>query len=162
MQYAGKVIRHGCRLRYLTAVCDNRVRRRTPGNASTEREPDQNRRFDAGRIMGKRITIRIDDQSHEKLQNRSQETGLDFSFLVRDALGRYLSDAGTNHVMPAEALALTAPYRAWSGDLRAELRKQLLALLALSHTTAGQFPRTPGVREAYIAILEAYHRFKGV
>lgn len=120
--------------------------------------------------MGKRITIRIDDESFEKLQNRCQETGLDVSFLVREALGKYFAEAaepqariaGANYVMPPEAFALTGPYRAFSGDLRAELYKRLKDLLALAHSTAEQFPRTKGVREAYLAVLEAYHRLNGV
>jgi len=122
--------------------------------------------------MGKRITIRIDDQSYEKLQKRSQEVNLDFSFLIREAIGRYFSEAGTadqqaqsagtGQVMPPEAFALTGPYRAWSGDLRMELKKRLKQMLALSHTTAEHYPRTKGIREVYLAILGAYYQLNGV
>jgi len=122
--------------------------------------------------MSRRITIRLGNEDYEKLQKRSQEASLDFSFLVREALGRYFSDAGTADqgakpagtglAMPADAFALTGPYRAWSGDLRTELRKRLREMLALSHATADQYPRTKGVREVYMAVLEAYHQLEGV
>ena len=120
--------------------------------------------------MGRRITIRLEEQCFEKLQMRSQETNLDFSFLVREAMGRYL-DGGTTAqearptdtgFMPPEAFALTGPYRAWSGDLRQELRKRLLDMLALAYSAADQYPRTKGVREVYQTVLEAYHQLNGV
>ena len=112
--------------------------------------------------MGKRITIRLDDQCIENLQKRSQETGLDFSFLIREAIGRYL-DSGTmaqeakpvsaGLVMPGEAFALSGPYRAWSGDLRVELKKRFMDLLALAHSTIQSWPRSPGIREVYAGLL---------
>lgn len=135
----------------------------TSKKASPDNETGENRRFDARRNMGKRITIRIDDQSYEKLQRRSQDAGLDFSFLIREAIGRYFSEAGTadqqaqsagtGQVMPPEAFALTPPYRAWSGDLRAELRKRFLDFLALAHSTAQTWPKSPGIREVYAGLL---------
>ena len=123
--------------------------------------------------MGKRITLRIDDQCYEKLQSRCREAGLDTSFVVREALGRYFSEAGTadpqvrsagaSLVMPPEAFALCEPFRAWgSGDLRVELRKRLREMLALAYSAQEQFPRTKGVREAYVAILTAYNILEGV
>jgi hypothetical protein len=122
--------------------------------------------------MGKRITLRINDQCFEKLQSRCREAGLDTSFVVRDALGRYFADSGTmsqeaklastGQVMPAEGFERLGPYRAWSGDLRAELRKRLLEMLAISYATVEQFPRTPGVREVYLAVLDAYYQLNGV
>lgn len=117
--------------------------------------------------MGKRITLRIDDQCHEQLQRRCQAAGLDISFVVREALGRYFSEAGTadqqaqsadtSHVMPPEAFGLTGPYRAWSGDLRVELRKRFLDLLALAHSTAETWPKSPGIREVYAGLLALAH-----
>jgi hypothetical protein len=122
--------------------------------------------------MSRRITIRLGDEDYEKLLKRSQVASLDFSFLVRDALGRYFSESGTanqqgktastGHPMPPEAFALEGPYRAWSGDLRLELRKRLKEMLALAHATADQYPRTKGIREVYLAILDAYHQLNGV
>jgi len=122
--------------------------------------------------MSRRITIRLADEDYQKLQSRCQDAGLDASFVVRDALGRYFSavsaadpqapSAAASNVMPAEAFALTGPYRAWSGDLRVELKKQLLRMLALAHATADQYPRTKGVREVYVAILDAYCQLNGV
>jgi hypothetical protein len=122
--------------------------------------------------MGKRITLRIDDQIHEKLMKQCRDLNLDASFVVREALGRYFSETGTadspvlsagaKYAMPPEAFALAGPYRAFSGDLRAALKKRLLDMLALAHSTADQYPRTKGVREAYRAILEAYHLLNGV
>jgi hypothetical protein len=121
-----------------------------------------------GDSMSKRITLRLGEEDYEKLQRRCQDMSLDISFVVRDALGRYFADSGTadrqdqcastSPVMPAEAFAVTGPYRAWSGDLRVELRRRLLDMLALAHSTAGQYPRTKGVREVYVAILEAYNQ----
>ena len=104
--------------------------------------------------MSKRITIRLDDEAHERLQKRSESLNLDVSFLARTAINRYL-DSGTpaqepkpdytNLVMPDEAFSLTPPYRAWSGDLRVELKKRFLDLLALAHSTAQIWPKSPGV-----------------
>src|SRR5206468_8233383 len=90
---------------------------------------------------------------YEKLRLRSQETNLDFSFIVRDALGRYLDGESTaSHVMPAEAFKLTGPYRR-GDDLRVELRKRFLDLLALSHITAEYWSKTKGIREVYAGLL---------
>ncbi|MBZ5499139.1 MAG: hypothetical protein LAP85_22295 [Acidobacteriia bacterium] len=122
--------------------------------------------------MSRRVTIRLGDEDYAKLQNRCQAMNLDTSFVVKEALGRYFSDSGTtsqeakpastSQVMPAEGFERLGPYRAWSGDLRAELRKRLLEMLALSYATAEQFPRTKGVREVYIAVLDAYYLLNGV
>jgi len=114
--------------------------------------------------MSRRITIRLGEEDYGKLQKRRQEATLDLSFVVRDALRKYFADGGTTdrepkaphagQVMPAEAFALTPPYRAWSGgDLRTELRKRFLDLLALAHTAAQNWPRTPGIREVYSGLL---------
>ena len=113
--------------------------------------------------MGKRITIRLDDESHENLRKRSQEVGLDVSFLLRQAINKYLEEGAAGQVakcaaaipgMPAEAFSLEGDYRAWSGDLRKELRRQFLQLLAVAHTTADHWPRTAGIREVYVGLLE--------
>lgn len=113
--------------------------------------------------MGKRMTIRLGDEAYEKLQKRSQEANLDFSFLIRKAIEGYLEDEDVeqraikvaNPVMPDEAFALAGPFRGWSGDLRVELRQRFLELLALAHTTAKNWPKTRGIREVYIALLSA-------
>ena len=111
--------------------------------------------------MGRRITVRLDNEGYAKLQRRSQEAGLDLSFLVREAIGRYLNgtsaDPGTatpasGQVMPAEAFRLTGPYRR-GDDLRVELRKRFLDLLALSHVTAEYWSKTKGIREVYAGLL---------
>ena len=117
--------------------------------------------------MGKRITIRLSDEDYERLQKRCSETSLDISFLVREALSSYLSQTGitdkpsqpadTGLVMPDEAFGMTPPYRAFSGDLRAELRKRFLDFLALAHSTAQIWPRSPGVREIYSGLLGLAH-----
>jgi predicted transcriptional regulator len=118
--------------------------------------------------MSKRVTIRLGDEEYEKLQNRCLATNLDSSFLIRDALSKYLADTGTTAqqakpantgmAMPDEAFALEGPFRAWSGDLRAEVRKRLKEMLALSHAAAGQFPKTKGIREVYMSVLEAFNQ----
>jgi hypothetical protein len=119
-----------------------------------------------GRMMGRRITVRLKNEGYEKLSRRSQETNLDFSFIVRDALGRYLdggsAESGTatpagSHGMPREAFMLAGPYRAWSGDLRVELRKRILELIAVAHVTAGYWPKTKGIREVYAGLLGLCH-----
>ena len=122
--------------------------------------------------MSRRITIRLGDEDYGKLQNRCQANNLDASFVVRRALFEYFSKAqtaekqdkpaSTGDPMPPEAFALEGPYRAWSGDLRAELRKRLKDMLALAHSALEQFPRTRGVRETYVAILTAYNHLEGV
>ena len=110
--------------------------------------------------------MRLDNEGYEKLKGWSQETNLDFSFLVRDAIAKYLDGQPAHQndtrptvgpVMPAAAFALTGPYRAWSGDLRAELRNRFLTLLALSHVTAECWPKTKGIREVYVALLSVCH-----
>ena len=111
-----------------------------------------------------RITVRLSGQTCESLKRRCQESGCDSSFVVRQALDGFLEgDEGSGegrgspggvHVIPAEVFALTGPYRAWSGDLRVEVRRQFTQLLAASHTCAQHWPKTQGVREAYAGLLE--------
>jgi len=111
--------------------------------------------------MGKRITVRLNNEGYARLHGRSQEVRLDISFLVREAIAKYLyagsgPEAKTSvasQVMPAEAFKLTGPYRAWCGDLRVELRKRLLTLLALSHVTAEFWSKTKGIRDVYVGLL---------
>ena len=112
--------------------------------------------------MSRRITIRVGDEDYEKLRQRCQDATLDLSFLIRDAIGTYLEGGtpaqeakrtDTGLVMPPEAFALTGPYRAWSGDLRIELKERFLELLALAHTAAEHWPKTKGIREVYVALL---------
>src|SRR5437773_2005015 len=113
--------------------------------------------------MQRRITVRLSNEGYEKLRTRSRDAGFDLSFLVRNAIAKCLdsevagAQTGTppvNRTMPAEAFVLTGPYRAWSGDLRAEVRRQFTQLLAASHTCAQHWPKTPGVRESYAGLLE--------
>jgi hypothetical protein len=109
---------------------------------------------------GRRVSVRMDCKLYENLQQRSREIGLDFSATIRAAMDQYFdgdsaSKVAPNAVMPAEAFALTGPFRAWPGDLRTELRKRLLALLALAYETARSWPRTKGLREVYLLLLEA-------
>lgn len=117
---------------------------------------------DGEATMGQRITIRLDNEVYESLQGRSQELGLDRSFLIREAILKYLDGEASDpeamkssarHAMPPEAFALTAPFRAWNGDLRTELRKRFLELLALANVTAEHWPKTKGMREVYLGIL---------
>lgn len=120
--------------------------------------------------MSKRITIRLGDEDYEQLQKRCRETSLDASFMIREALNSYLSKAGTTSktaqpkntglAMPDEAFKMTPPYRAWSGDLRVELRKRFLDFLALAHSTAQTWPRSPGTREVYAGLLELTQYFR--
>jgi hypothetical protein len=121
--------------------------------------------------MGRRITFRIDDQQFEQIQEKCRKTDLDASFVIRQALDLYFSGANVTDAqapptnpgsaMPPEAFALEGPFRAWSGDLRTELRKRLKETLALSHATAEQYPKTKGVREAYMSVLEAFNQLNG-
>ena len=115
---------------------------------------------------GRRITIRLDTQAYEKLRAKSQAVDLDLSFLVRDALAKYLDqkapeareDRGAGGlVMPDEAFALTGPYRAWSGDLRTELRERFLDLMAIAHSAAQTWPKSAGIREVYAGLLSLAH-----
>ena len=113
--------------------------------------------------MTKRVTVRLSDDMYEKLRLRSAASDLDVSCLVREAVDRYIAEtAVSTHasqgeaggpVMPAEAFALEGPYRAWPGDLRVELRKRFLQLLAIAHVTILNWPKTQGVREVYAGLL---------
>ena len=113
--------------------------------------------------MTKRITVRLTDDMYEKLHLQSEASNLDVSCLLREAVDKYLAEtAATTQgpqsqagslVMPPEAFALEGPYRAWSGDLRVELRKRFLQLLALAHVTSLNWPKTTGVREVYTGLL---------
>ena len=114
----------------------------------------------------KRVTVRIDVDVDKRLRERCRKAGVDASFMIREALSRFLDrDTAGCHgtmphkdlVMPPEAFSLTPPYRAWSGDLRVELRKRFLDLLALAYATAEFYPKTAGTREVYMALLEACH-----
>jgi hypothetical protein len=107
--------------------------------------------------------VGLSDDMYEKLHLRSEASDLDVSCLLREAVDRYLAEtAGPTHgpqsqaggpVMPPEAFALEGPYRAWPGDLRVELRKRFLQLLALAHVTSLNWPKTQGVREVYAGLL---------
>jgi len=111
-----------------------------------------------------RITVRVSGQTRESLKRRCRESGYDVSFVVRQALEAFLNGEAENgeghgspnggHVMPQEAFALTGPYRAWSGDLRVEVRRRFTELLAAAHVCAQHWPKTPGVRESYARLLE--------
>ena len=113
--------------------------------------------------MGRRVTFRVPNATYELLQKRCGGMGCDVSFVVRQALEAFLNgDMGNGkgrgspggHLMPAEAFAQTGPYRAWSGDLRVEVKRQFTQLLAASHTCAQHWPKTPGVRESHAGLLE--------
>jgi len=118
--------------------------------------------------MGKRITFRIENGDYERLSGRSRDTGLDCSYLIRRAIAEYLEgeprarDTKSEHVapravLPAEAFALTPPFRGWPGDLRAELKKRYMEMLALASITVAHWPRTKGIREVYDGLLELAH-----
>ncbi len=114
--------------------------------------------------MSRRITVRLDDRCYSNLRQRCNDVGVDLSFAIREALRKYVDavssekEAGTvttNQAMPAEAFALEGPYRAWCGDLRIELRRRSVDLLALSHVAAENWKKSPGIREFFVAFLSA-------
>lgn len=121
------------------------------GDKSKEKTPDR------------RITVRMSIDLNERLSNLSDSLGLDRSFLVREAVQKYLdrpSEQPENQALPPEIFALTPPYRAWSGDRRVELRNQFEKLLALSAVSAEYFPKTRGLREIFTTLLALYQQLK--
>jgi hypothetical protein len=106
-----------------------------------------------------RITVRVNDNLHKRMLETANALGVDLSTVVRDLLERDLesgSDTKTNAancaILP-DVFQYSPRYRAWCGDLRLELRKQFLILLALAHESSGRWPKTPWVRQLFMALL---------
>ena len=110
----------------------------------------------------RKITFRVDPTLAGLLDHRCQETGSDVSFVIREGLARYLSGdqeraegqkIPPSPVLPPEIHMLTPEFRAYTGDLRAEVKRRFAGLLAAAHVCKEHYPRTPGVREAYAGLL---------
>jgi hypothetical protein len=111
----------------------------------------------------RRISVRLNPESSERLEKLCQESGNDVSRVVRQALdvfmaskpGMGLINAPPKRLSPPAAIIpLTAPYRAWgNGDARVELRSLFIQLLAVSFALSELYPRTKGPREIYEALL---------
>jgi predicted DNA binding CopG/RHH family protein len=129
--------------------------------------PDKNQRpskpiaAEHERKGSKRITIRVSDELHNRIQGTAQALGVDLSTIVRELIERSLesgsdTDAKTTaaslSILP-EAFQYSAPYRAWCGDLRAEFRQRFLSLVAIAHESVQRWPKTPWVRELFLALL---------
>jgi hypothetical protein len=106
----------------------------------------------------RRITIRVSDTLHNKIQGTAQSLNVDLSSLIRELLEKGLecADANTTAVsfaVPQEAFEFSPPFRAWCGDLRLEFKKRFLILLALGHESAQRWPKTEWLRRLYLGLL---------
>ncbi len=109
-----------------------------------------------------RITIRLEADLYGSLVEYCQTTGNDLSFAVRQALGSHLRNAGavqpggasfTTFLPPEEIFRQAPRYLSWNGDLRKEIRRQFIELLAEANVCVRHYPKTEGLRELYNALL---------
>ena len=117
-----------------------------------------------------RISVRVTDEQWAYLHKCEEETGTDFSTVVRQALQAHIAGAAPNGNGPARKL-LTPPellmplmpkYRGWGdGDIRKERERLFRELLAASFACKLFFPRTPKMIEGYIE-LRQLARFFGI
>lgn len=112
--------------------------------------------------MGRRISVRLDDERSERLEKLCRETGTDVSHVVRQALDAFLacksgteSNSGpSKRLSPPEAVFDLIPQYLNSTNLREMRKTQFAHLLANSFVAKKHFPRTPGVVEGYEQLLQ--------
>lgn len=130
----------------------------------------QNRRYLEGTMPGsQRITVRLPESHIGPLQQYCAERNCDVSHVVRQALDAFLAtDAGSaDHQIspkritpPEEIMKPVRKYFAWGdGDLRMELRRQYIEVLAVSYACRRLFPRTANVVNGYEGLLQLCRYF---
>jgi Arc/MetJ-type ribon-helix-helix transcriptional regulator len=111
----------------------------------------------------KRISVRLEDQSLERLQRHCAQLGCDVSQVVRQALQMFwasepVATAGSRQRRvspPGDILTLIPRYLNWgNGGLRKHRNQLFLELLAASFTCKKHFPRTKGMIEGYEGLLQ--------
>ena len=116
-----------------------------------------------------RLSVRLNQERWDRLEQYCQEAGYTPSTLVRRALDAYLSGNGTSPAVGAPPHRLAPPeqigplmpkYRAWAnGDLRKHRNKLFADLLAASFITKQHYPRTPGMLEGYEGLRQLCRHF---
>lgn len=111
-----------------------------------------------------RITVRLNEQLHNLLKKTCDDSGHDLTTVVRKALESVLNSGEDSRqedgneivtVPPEDIYEKVGRYLAWGrGDLRVELKKQYIEILATAFAAQRHFPRTPGIKEAYAGLLQ--------
>lgn len=112
----------------------------------------------------RKISVRLPDGPMERLHEFCRETGSDLSHVVRQGLDTFLaSQSGsataedpTRRLSPPEQVFDLVPrYLGWvRGDLREERKRLFRELLAASFVAKKHFPRTAGMLEGYMGVLQ--------
>ena len=109
----------------------------------------------------KPLSVRLNPERWDRLQQHCQQTGDDLSRAVRQALDAYFSVDPAGQVAqghrlspPEQVLPLTQRYLAYGdGDVRKELRRLLQTTLACAIACKRLYPRTQWVVETYDRML---------
>jgi len=111
-----------------------------------------------------RASVRLSDDQTERLEKFCQETGFDVSRVIRQAVDALLaSELGSapeepSHrrlTPPEQIFDLVPKYLGWvRGDLRDERKRPYRELLAASFVAKKHFPRTPGMLEGYLGLVQ--------
>jgi predicted DNA binding CopG/RHH family protein len=114
----------------------------------------------------RRITFRLDPVLLEKVQQYSQNTGIELSMIVRQALTQLLeadvtSKETANAELPQSALSLTGKYQVWGSDLREELWMQFLRTLAAAYVTTRRWHRDERSHRLYEGLIRLYRKLEG-
>lgn len=110
---------------------------------------------------GRRITVRVNECLHARVRETAKALNIDCSSLIRELLERGLASGSTADGNPSPASLSILPevfefspsFRAFCGDLRLELRKRFLMLLALGHEASQRWPKTLWVRPLFLGLL---------
>jgi hypothetical protein len=111
-----------------------------------------------------RISVRLETDTHERLQKHCAATACDVSFVVREALTALLSSqpGQSNGGVPPKRLAppqeiepYVPQYLGWAnGDLREKRKELCLDLIAASFVCRKHYPQTKGMQESYLGLLQ--------
>lgn len=136
-------------------------------NGSHENDPNQKLRGIKTDGTDRRVTVRLDPDTYDKLQQYIHDTGIGLSSTIRTALAQFLegdssSADSTPTSMPAEALKLIGRYQVWGSDLKEKLRENFLELVAMAYVTEKRWPRAMWVKELCNALIPIYRILEGV
>lgn len=113
-------------------------------------------------MPSKQITVRFSHSVVEMIERKCGELGCDTSFVIRKAVEGFLEVNGDDPtqgkpcaslVFPTELLGHTSQYLAFSGNLRQEVQRQFIELLAAVYVAARHFPKTEWIMELYATML---------